>query len=31
MEEWAIDFVRDVLHAGRSFRVLSVVDCFTRG
>jgi putative transposase len=29
-QEWAIDFVRDVLHAGRSFRVLSVVDCFTR-
>src|ERR1700712_5456679 len=26
-QEWAIDFVRDVLHAGRSFRVLSVVDC----
>jgi putative transposase len=29
-QEWAIDFVSDVLHAGRSFRVLSVVDSFTR-
>jgi putative transposase len=29
-QEWAIDFVSDVLHAGRSFRVLSVVDTFTR-
>jgi putative transposase len=29
-QEWAIDFVSDVLHAGRSFRVLSVLDGFTR-
>jgi putative transposase len=29
-QEWAIDFVSDVMHAGRSFRVLSVVDSFTR-
>ena len=29
-QEWAIDFVQDVLHAGRKFRILSVVDSFTR-
>ncbi len=29
-EEWALDFVSDVLATGRSVRVLSVVDTFTR-
>jgi putative transposase len=29
-EEWAIDFVSDVMNGGRAFRVLSVVDSFTR-
>jgi putative transposase len=29
-QEWAVDFVSDVLHAGRKFRVFSVVDSFTR-
>ena len=29
-EEWALDFVSDVLATGRSMRVLSVVDTFTR-
>jgi putative transposase len=29
-QEWAVDFVSDVMHAGRTFRVLSVVDSFTR-
>src|ERR1700728_17875 len=29
-QEWALDFVHDVLAAGRTIRVLSVVDAFTR-
>jgi putative transposase len=29
-QEWALDFVHDVLSAGRNIRVLSVVDAFTR-
>jgi putative transposase len=29
-QEWAVDFVSDVMHAGRTFRVFSVVDGFTR-
>ena len=29
-QEWALDFVHDVLSAGRTIRVLSVVDAFTR-
>jgi putative transposase len=29
-QEWAIDFASDVLHGGRTFRVLSVVDSYTR-
>ncbi len=29
-QEWALDFVHDVLAAGRNIRVLSVVDAFTR-
>jgi putative transposase len=29
-QEWAVDFASDVLHAGRKFRVFSVVDSFTR-
>jgi putative transposase len=29
-QEWALDFVHDALAAGRSIRVLSVVDAYTR-
>ena len=29
-QRWSMDFVSDVLEDGRSFRVLTVVDCFTR-
>ncbi len=29
-QEWALDFVHDVIAAGRNIRVLSVVDAFTR-
>jgi putative transposase len=29
-QEWARDFVHDVLAAGRSIRVLNVVDAYTR-
>jgi putative transposase len=29
-QEWAVDFASDVMNAGRSFRVFSVVDSFTR-
>jgi putative transposase len=29
-QEWALDFVHDVLAAGRSIRVLNVVDAYTR-
>jgi putative transposase len=29
-QEWALDFAHDVLAAGRSIRVLSVMDAFTR-
>ena len=29
-QEWALDFVHDVIAAGRAIRVLSVVDAFTR-
>jgi putative transposase len=29
-QEWALDFASDVMNAGRSFRVLSVIDGFTR-
>ena len=29
-QEWALDFAHDVIAAGRSIRVLSVVDVFTR-
>ena len=29
-QEWALDFLHDVLAAGRNIRVLSVVDAFTR-
>ena len=29
-QEWALDFVHDVIAAGRSIRVLSVVDAYTR-
>ena len=29
-QEWALDFAHDVLAAGRTIRVLSVVDAFTR-
>jgi putative transposase len=29
-QEWALDFVHDVIAAGRTIRVLSVVDAFTR-
>ena len=29
-QEWGLDFVHDVLAAGRTIRVLSVVDAFTR-
>ena len=29
-QEWAIDFVTDSLATGRSFRVLTIVDSFTR-
>ncbi len=29
-QEWALDFVHDVLNAGRSIRVLNVIDAFTR-
>jgi putative transposase len=29
-QEWAIDFVHDVIAAGRAIRVLSVVDAYTR-
>lgn len=29
-QEWALDFVHDSLATGRGFRVLTIVDCFTR-
>ena len=29
-QEWALDFVHDVLAAGRSLRVLNVIDAYTR-
>jgi putative transposase len=29
-QEWALDFVSDALATGRSFRVLTIVDAFTR-
>ena len=29
-QEWALDFAHDVVAAGRTIRVLSVVDAFTR-
>ena len=29
-QEWALDFVHDVMESGRTIRVLSVVDAFTR-
>ncbi len=29
-QEWALDFAHDVLAAGRSIRLLSIVDAFTR-
>lgn len=29
-QEWALDFVHDVVQVGRTFRVLTVVDAFTR-
>jgi putative transposase len=29
-QEWALDFVHDVLAAGRTIRVLNVVDAYTR-
>src|SRR5882757_5532074 len=29
-QEWAIDFASDVLHGGRTFCVLSMVDGYTR-
>jgi putative transposase len=29
-QEWALDFIHDVIAAGRTIRVLSVVDAFTR-
>lgn len=29
-QEWALDFVHDVLASGRSIRVLNVIDAFTR-
>jgi putative transposase len=29
-QEWALNFARNVLAAGRAIRVLSVVDAFTR-
>jgi putative transposase len=29
-QEWALDFVHDVLAAGRSIRVLNVIDAYTR-
>lgn len=29
-QEWALDFVHDAIAAGRSIRVLSVVDAYTR-
>ena len=29
-QEWALDFVRDVVECGRSIRVLTVVDAYTR-
>lgn len=29
-QEWSLDFAGDVMNAGRSFRVLSVIDGFTR-
>jgi transposase InsO family protein len=29
-QEWALDFAHDVLAAGRTIRVLSLVDVFTR-
>ncbi len=29
-QEWAIDFVTDSLATGRSFRALTMVDCYTR-
>ena len=29
-QEWALDFVHDVLNAGRSIRVLNVIDAYTR-
>ena len=29
-QEWAVDFASDVMNGGRTFRVMSVVDSFTR-
>lgn len=29
-QEWVVDFASDVMNGGRTFRVLSVVDSFTR-
>jgi putative transposase len=29
-QEWALDFAHDVIAAGRTIRVLSVVDAYTR-
>jgi len=29
-QEWALDFVHDAMAAGRTIRVLSVVDAYTR-
>jgi putative transposase len=29
-QEWSLDFASDVMNAGRSFRILSVIDSFTR-
>lgn len=29
-QEWALDFAHDVVAAGRTIRILSVVDAYTR-
>jgi putative transposase len=29
-QEWALDFVHDVVASGRSIRVLNVIDAYTR-
>jgi putative transposase len=29
-QEWALDFVHDAVESGRKFRVLSVIDLYTR-